>query len=58
MSSYISNYKLMKNERVVRKKKRNRVCFWKKKIKLLQRRIKAYLVRVFKYSFFCFAVHK
>ena len=31
MSSYISNYKLMKNERVLRKKKRIRVWFWKKK---------------------------
>ena len=37
MSSYIPNSKLMKNERVLekkekrKKKKWNRVCFWKKK---------------------------
>ena len=31
MSSDICNYKLMKNERVLRQKKRNRVCFWGKK---------------------------
>ena len=54
MSSYIPNSKLMKNERVLEKMKKEKKkysLFLEEKKKLLQRRFRACLVRVFEYFY-------